>query len=415
MPTVSYSTPLLADYAGDTTKAWFVYFDITNTATGECQRKQFRGGINYWHDPADRAKAGEALARQWEKKLKAGWQPSWKVTETGADQFAGMTFLAALDWALKNYRASKPTLRAYRTTIKFLKKASKGLGIDKIKAEDVHRQQIKLLFNYCQTHLGWTNSSFNKNLGYLHALLESLIEWEVLEFNPAHKIKLMPVVETQKYVPLTEEEKKTIEGHLFIHHYAFYVYLMVIYHTGIRPKEVLALRIRDVDLDRRTIKILPDLEEENSKTKKIRHIPINDHLLPFLREMQLQASPFDYFIFGSPYGSNGNRGKGSAAGHVSGASRPDYFRPSPTPIKRDTATRLWKKIVWETLGIEKYQYSLKHTGGDDKILSGMDLDALKELYGHSSKFMTEKYTSKIKDVRRQHIIQHSPAFVPKKE
>jgi len=43
------------------------------------------------------------------------------------------------------------------------------------------------------------------------------------------------------------------------------------------------------------------------------------------------------------------------------------------------------------LGIEKHQYALKHTGADDKILAGVPLEALRDLYGHSSKLMTEKY------------------------
>lgn len=83
-------------------------------------------------------------------------------------------------------------------------------------------------------------------------------------------------------------------------------------------------------------------------------------------------------------------------------------------MKRDTTTRFWKDTVWTGLGIHKYQYALKHTGGDDKILSGIPIDALKEQYGHSSKFMTEKYAKKIKGIYKQQIIDNSPEFGEKK-
>lgn len=55
-------------------------------------------------------------------------------------------------------------------------------------------------------------------------------------------------------------------------------------------------------------------------------------------------------------------------------------------------------------------YSLKHKGADDKILAGIDLDALRELYGHRSKYMTEKYARAVKDLYRKQIIDNSPDF-----
>jgi integrase len=415
MPTASYTDPQLCDYGGDIAKAWFVHFEISNPTTGEVQRKQFRGGINYWLTPDDRRHAGEGLAREWRKKLKAGWEPAWKIAATDISHLSRMTFLEALKFAMDNYSASTATKRAYQGTIDAIKKAARALQLEKAKASEMRRQHVKLLFQYCISKLGWSNAGFNKHLGYLHAILESLIEWEILEFNPAHKIKPLPVAETEKFIPYTPEEKKRIQEFFFVHHYSFFVYFQVLYHTGIRPKEILALKISDINLAGKEIKIMPDLQEENSKTKKIRRPPINNHLLPFLRELHLEQFPPEYYVFGSPFGPNGNRGKGSELGGISGARRPDYFRPSPTRVKRDTVTKLWKRLVMspepDGLGINKYHYAGKRTGGDDKILAGMDLDALKELYGHGSKFMTEKYAGIVKQVRREHIIDHSPAFL----
>lgn len=62
------------------------------------------------------------------------------------------------------------------------------------------------------------------------------------------------------------------------------------------------------------------------------------------------------------------------------------------------------------LGINKHLYALKHTGADDKILAGIELDALRELYGHTSKLMTERYARKVKDIYRAQIVQKSPSF-----
>jgi disulfide oxidoreductase YuzD len=55
-------------------------------------------------------------------------------------------------------------------------------------------------------------------------------------------------------------------------------------------------------------------------------------------------------------------------------------------------------------------YAMKHYGADKKILSGMNLDSLRELYGHSSKLMTEKYAKILKEVYRKDIMDNSPDF-----
>jgi site-specific recombinase XerD len=53
---------------------------------------------------------------------------------------------------------------------------------------------------------------------------------------------------------------------------------------------------------------------------------------------------------------------------------------------------------------------LKHTGATDKILAGIELDALQSMYGHSSKFMTMKYVNGIKDIHNDKIRKLSPNF-----
>jgi hypothetical protein len=40
----------------------------------------------------------------------------------------------------------------------------------------------------------------------------------------------------------------------------------------------------------------------------------------------------------------------------------------------------------------------------------MDLDALRELYGHTSKLMTTKYATVVKEVYRKQIMENSPDY-----
>ena len=55
-------------------------------------------------------------------------------------------------------------------------------------------------------------------------------------------------------------------------------------------------------------------------------------------------------------------------------------------------------------------YSNKYAGANAKILAVIDLDALRELYGHTSKLMTTKYATVVKEVYRKQIMENSPDF-----
>jgi hypothetical protein len=52
----------------------------------------------------------------------------------------------------------------------------------------------------------WTNKSHNKHLNHLKALKE-LIQWEIIETNPAFNIKNLPVEETIAHTPPTDDEE----------------------------------------------------------------------------------------------------------------------------------------------------------------------------------------------------------------
>lgn len=406
IPSITYTDVVLHHYNYDLKKPWFLYFEITNNLTGTKLRRQIRGGMHYLKTKDLRLRAAADLKKHWQDKLANGWHPFENV---GFSLVYPVTpFNDAVDFAFSKCNISSKSISDYRGTATYIKEAAAKLGFSKKPIKDFEQQHILIMMDYVQKMRKWSNDAYNKNLGYLSAILGRLKKYKAIKFNPCEDIGLLPVTEKEMYVPLTESEKKLLREHLYIHQYRFFVYLMVIYHTGIRPKEILSLKIKDIDLSEGLIKILPDFKAENSKTKRIRKVPINNHLLPFFRELQLHLYDRECYVFGSPFES-GKGNKGSTT-NGRGATHPDYFKPSYTAIKRDTVTRLWQRVVKKKLGIDKHQYALKHTGADDKIMADIPLDALKELYGHSSKLMTEKYARKVKEVYRKQLVECSPDF-----
>lgn len=382
-----FSTPKIVKY-DDLSKQWYVHFRYNG------KQKRIKAGINRFKTYKERLIEAEALCKVIRSELKKGWDPFSGIQFINRNE---MLFIDALDFALEKKKSSlaEKSYLDYRNTLKFMKKSIIDLRIEHLFVSDITRFHIKSIMEETQTRRRWSNKAFNKNLGYFKSIISELVEWELIDMNPAHGIRTKKTEETQGHIPPTDQEQERIRLKLIECDYNYFRFVQLIYHTGIRPGEALKIKVGDVFLDRHTIVLKPT----NTKTLKHRSVPINHHLYKMFVEMELFDCPADYYLFGSFRISGlGNIGK-----------YPDFV-PGPTKIKVNTATARWRKYVKKELGIQKNLYSEKHKGANDKIIAGIDLDALRELYGHRSKMMTEKYAKIVKEVYRKQIIDKSPEF-----
>ncbi len=99
----------------------------------------------------------------------------------------------------------------------------------------------------------------------------------------------------------------------------------MVYHTGIRPKEILALRVADINLKTHIITIAP---EEGLKI--VRPIMLDGcqstrHLEGLLKKMDLDRYPDEYYAFGAPAARHCGCYVYLEGKVVRGAMRPDYL------------------------------------------------------------------------------------------
>src|SRR5690606_30217610 len=278
------------------------------------------------------------------------------------------------------------TYFGYRSCLGFINKSIKDLAIEHLYINEISRYHIKLIMENAQETNSWSNKAYNKYLGYFKSILSELIEWDLIQFNPAHGIRSKKVSESFANIPPTDIEQNKIKEYLTKIDYNFFRYIATIYHTGIRPGEILNIKVANVLLDKNIIYI----PAESTKTLKDRIVPINLHLKRLFLEMEIEHHPAEFYLFGAFEYNHKHRSKKGLD-----------FIPAPNKIKTDTATKRWKKLIKDDLGIQKNMYSEKHKGADDKILAGIDLDSLRELYGHRSKLMTEKYAKAVKEIYRK--------------
>src|SRR5690606_36564793 len=146
----------------------------------------------------------------------------------------------------------------------------------------------------------------------------------ILENNPAHKIKNLPIENNESNSTATPEQHKIIKSHLIDHHYNFFVFVISIFHTGIRPWELLQIKIEYINFKTFEIKLPADI----TKTKKERIVPINGHLMHHIINIGAHDVPEHYYLFGSF--------RKAGAGNV--GPKKDFI-PRPTRLSRDTATK----------------------------------------------------------------------------
>ena len=144
--------------------------------------------------------------------------------------------------------------------------------------------------------------------------------------------------------------------------------------AGLRTGEILALEWGDVDLKRRVIKVERQATGQ-LKDHETRFVPINDTLLPVMREWKL-ASPPDPQCFRPLVLSRGGR-KGRPARYVRPHTIHGHLR------KALKACKLPEELTW-------YQCT-RHTFASQWVTDGGSIEKLRMILGHASVVTTERY------------------------
>ena len=140
----------------------------------------------------------------------------------------------------------------------------------------------------------------------------------------------------------------------------------------IRPKEILMLRIGDIDFDGAFLRIPPDVSKNHTE----RIIALGYDVMKYFRELQKDNYTSDTYIFSTD------------------------FKPGQRPYTTKNLFAVWQKMR-ECLSMpDTYHfYSLKDTGITEMLESGMPSKFVKDLAGHHSLAMTERYLH-VADARR---------------
>jgi integrase len=367
---------------------WFVFFRFNG------KLYQRKNELNRIHDLKERERQFLILCDVYHEKLKSGWNPN--VPEIIKKQ-SDLTLIEALKFALekKKPNISSKTYSGYNGSLNFLETAIKTIGLTNLNIVDAKRIHVKLIMEKAKELNTWSNKAHNKHLNHFKAILSELIQWDIIEVSPAYKVDNLKVSAPDANHPASKTDMQRIRTELETNHYNFYIFCITIFFTGIRPEEILKIKLSMVNLKDSTITLPPEI----TKTNKKRIVPISHFLLPYYESMQFGNLPKSYYLFGSfREPGKGNLGKF------------EDFIPAPTHINRDTATRRWEAIVKKKLKIPMSMYAMKKAGANALILAGVSINAIKDLFGHTSEVTTQIYITNLKEVNRKEILEKGTDF-----
>jgi len=276
-----------------------------------------------------------------------------------------MLLKAFLDYLLLEKKYSQLTVNAYKKDIEtFLNFVNEEDQTTTIK--EVHYSQIRSwIVSLVQKDI--TNRSINRKISALNSFYKFLLKIEEVNLNPLSKHKALKTSKKVQ-IPFSEKEIATVLDQIN-HDQDFEglrnkLIIELFYSTGIRRIELINIKLKDVDLINKTVKIL-------GKRNKERIIPLLPMIVNSVNSYKLERNKLE-IITDNEYLFLTKKGVKIYETLVYRIIN-DYFSKASSKVK-------------------KSPHILRHSFATHLLNEGAELNAVKELLGHSSLAATQVYT-----------------------
>lgn len=194
-------------------------------------------------------------------------------------------------------------------------------------------------------------ATVNRALAVLKSMFNRALTWSKISSNPCKAVKKLQ--ENNRRLRFLEREEISRLLDCCPEHLKPIV--IVALNTGMRKSEILGLKWRDIDIKRGIIYL------QNTKNGEKREVPMNELVQKTI--IRVLKRPESQYVFcnadGRPYGD----------------------------IKKSFFTAMRKAGI-----IDFHFHDLRHTFASQLVMSGIDLNTVRELLGHKTMEMTLRYS-----------------------
>lgn len=310
---------------------------------------------------AERMRYARSIAENINEKLRKGWNPF--VDRMSTEGYMSLVDAVEQFICEKERELRKDSIRSYRSQAKAFLAWITAQGYSQSYACMFNEVFARKYMDSLAADDAIGARTYNSYLRFQRTLFFWMMERRYATENPFQNIKAKRVDEKQR-LALPPEVKEQIRAYVERHCMREWDAVMQLcYRCFIRPKEIMMLRVQDVDLKEWVITIPATVAKNHHE----RVVAIPGVLRGFFAG--LEGLPRTYYIFSTGY----------RPGHV-------------LKDTRDVG-KTWAEMRDE-LGIDKCYtfYSLKDTGITEMLEAGVPAKLVKELADHHSLEMTERYT-----------------------
>ena len=291
-----------------------------------------------------------------------------------------MSIKSFIDYLQLEKKYSPNTIKAYENDIMSFSDYNKNefdqSSINKVDYSQLRSWIVKLVESKI------SNRSINRKISSLNTYYKFLLKIEKIKKNPLDNHRAL---KTKKIIQLPFSEKEVINA-LDINNFqnSFEgkrdrLIIEMLYSTGIRRIELTDLKIKDIDFSSKRIKVL-------GKRNKERFIPMLESTISLINEYM-------------DYRNELNRIK----------SKDFLFLTSKgEKIYENLVYRITNKYFdYVSTKVKKSPHILRHSFATHLLNNGADLNALKDLLGHSSLAATQVYTNRsIEEIKKVYSNTH---------
>ncbi|GAA3564691.1 tyrosine-type recombinase/integrase [Snuella lapsa] len=291
-----------------------------------------------------------------------------------------MSFKSFADYLLLEKNYSALTVKAY---LKDLEDFSQFIFLE-YKMEEV----LHVNYSQIRTWIVWlverglSNRSANRKVSAINTYYKFLLKTDTIKLNPLAKHKALKTSKKVQ-VPFSEEEiTAVLDG--FINENDFEsmrnkLIVELFYSTGIRRIELIQLKLDNIDLDNKSLKVL-------GKRNKERILPLLETVRQTIRKyLKLRLE-------------------------LNSILDTDYLFVTKKGVK------IYETLVYRIINdyfskasskVKKSPHILRHSFATHLLNQGADLNAVKELLGHASLAATQIYThNSIAELKKVYVNSH---------
>ncbi|RKE98078.1 tyrosine-type recombinase/integrase [Ichthyenterobacterium magnum] len=276
-----------------------------------------------------------------------------------------MSFKSFTDYLLLEKNYSKLTIKAYQRDLEnfqeFIINEYDSNTINNINYQQIRTWIVSLVED------GISNRSINRKVSSLNSYYKFLLKTETITANPLVKHKALKVSKKVQ-VPFSEQEMQIVLNELKFETdfegIRDRLIIELFYATGIRRIELVQIKIRDLDLPNKTLKVL-------GKRNKERYIPLIDSVVQ------------------------------TAADYLNSRSTLQDIEDKEFLFLTKKGMKIYETLVYRIINeyfsiasskVKRSPHILRHSFATHLLNQGANLNAVKELLGHTSLAATQVYT-----------------------